>query len=147
MHLPSWSPRKSVRPGLRELRPQMPQWALISPPSTTFPITKFSKVWERRHQYSLYHWHSKSATNTFLLWPHCVACGILVPWPGIEPVPCALEGRVLTTGLWGKSPNHRPLHQVNEVLMHFYFKLKRNTCIPVADSFLYLAKLIQLCKV
>ena len=26
-----------------------------------------------------------------LFWPHCVACGILVPWPGIEPVPPALE--------------------------------------------------------
>ena len=23
--------------------------------------------------------------------PHCVACGILVPWPGIEPVSPALE--------------------------------------------------------
>ena len=26
------------------------------------------------------------------------ACGILVPWPGIEPMPLALEGQVLTTG-------------------------------------------------
>ena len=32
------------------------------------------------------------------------ACGILAPWPGIEPAPPALEGRVLTTGLPGKSP-------------------------------------------
>ena len=31
------------------------------------------------------------------------ACGILVPWPGIEPPPPALEGEVLTTGLPGKS--------------------------------------------
>ena len=23
-------------------------------------------------------------------WPHCVACGILIPWPGIEPMPLAL---------------------------------------------------------
>ena len=30
------------------------------------------------------------------------ACGILVPWPGIEPTPPALEGEVLTTGLPGK---------------------------------------------
>ena len=25
-------------------------------------------------------------------------CGILVPWPGIEPTPPALEGEVLTIG-------------------------------------------------
>ena len=31
------------------------------------------------------------------------ACGILDPWPGIEPAPSALEGEVLTTGLPGKS--------------------------------------------
>ena len=32
------------------------------------------------------------------------ACGILAPQPGIEPAPLALEGKVLTTGLPGKSP-------------------------------------------
>ena len=31
------------------------------------------------------------------------ACGVLVPWPGIEPAPPALEVEVLTTGLPGKS--------------------------------------------
>ena len=36
-----------------------------------------------------------------------VACGILAPWPGIEPVPPALEGEVLTTGPPGKSPDQR----------------------------------------
>ena len=25
------------------------------------------------------------------------ACGILIPWPGIEPIPPELEGKVLTT--------------------------------------------------
>ena len=33
-----------------------------------------------------------------------VACGILSPWPGIEPAPLALEGKVFTTGPPGKSP-------------------------------------------
>ena len=28
----------------------------------------------------------------------CEACGILAPWPGIEPAPPALEGEVLTAG-------------------------------------------------
>ena len=32
------------------------------------------------------------------------ACGILAPWPGIEPAPPPLEGEVLTTGPPGKSP-------------------------------------------
>ena len=31
------------------------------------------------------------------------ACGILAPQPGMEPTPHALEGKVLTTGLPGKS--------------------------------------------
>ena len=30
------------------------------------------------------------------------ACGILAPWPGIEPALPALEGEVLTTGPPGK---------------------------------------------
>ena len=33
-----------------------------------------------------------------------IACGILVPQPGIKPVSPALEGRFLTTGPPGKSP-------------------------------------------
>ena len=33
------------------------------------------------------------------------ACGILVPWPGIEPVSPALEGGILTTGPTRKSPS------------------------------------------
>ena len=33
----------------------------------------------------------------------CKTCGILAPWPGIEPAPPVLEGKVLTTGPPGKS--------------------------------------------
>ena len=33
------------------------------------------------------------------------ACGILATWPGIEPAPLALEGKVWTTGALGKSPS------------------------------------------
>ena len=28
--------------------------------------------------------------------PSCEACGILTPWPGIEPTPLELEGEILT---------------------------------------------------
>ena len=38
----------------------------------------------------------------FLIFSH-EACGILVPWPGIELTSFALEGEVSTTGLPGKS--------------------------------------------
>ena len=31
------------------------------------------------------------------------ACGILAPWPGVEPASPALEDEVLTTGPLGKS--------------------------------------------
>ena len=31
------------------------------------------------------------------------ACGILAPWPGIQPAPFALEGKVFTTGPPGRS--------------------------------------------
>ena len=33
------------------------------------------------------------------------ACGISAPWRGIERVPSALEGKVLTTGPLEKSPD------------------------------------------
>ena len=42
------------------------------------------------------------------------AGGILAPWPGIKPVPPALEGEVLTTGLPGKSLH---LNFFNEVVL------------------------------
>ena len=38
-----------------------------------------------------------------IFWLHCVACGILVPWPGIESVPPAVEA-------W--SPNHWTAREV-----------------------------------
>ena len=43
------------------------------------------------------------------------ACGILASQPGIEPVPPALEGEVLTTGPLGKSWD-LPLWELGEVL-------------------------------
>ena len=38
-----------------------------------------------------------------VFWPRGTWCGILVPRPGLEPSPPALEGEVLTTGQQGKS--------------------------------------------
>ena len=39
----------------------------------------------------------------FSLWPHLMACAILVPQPGIKPTPSCTGSRVLTTGPPGKS--------------------------------------------
>ena len=39
----------------------------------------------------------------FLFWFFgCKACGILAPWPGVEPTHPTLEGEVLTIGPPGK---------------------------------------------
>ena len=42
----------------------------------------------------------------FNFWLLPKAFGILIPWPGIEPMLPVLEGRVLTTSLLGKSKDH-----------------------------------------
>ena len=39
----------------------------------------------------------------FYFWLHLVVCGILIPRPGIKPMPPAVEGKALTTGPPGKS--------------------------------------------
>ena len=49
-------------------------------------------------------------------------CGILAPWPGIEPTPIALEGEILTTGAPGKSLD---IFLSNWCYLKF-FKLKYN---------------------
>ena len=40
------------------------------------------------------------------IWPHWVACGILVPWPGIQHGPLQWKHSILTTGPPGKSLCH-----------------------------------------
>ena len=40
----------------------------------------------------------------FIFWLCCAACGILVPWPGMEPMPPTVETQVLITGLQEKFP-------------------------------------------
>ena len=39
----------------------------------------------------------------FLFWPYHMACGVIVPHPGIEPKPSAVKAGLLTTGLPGNS--------------------------------------------
>ena len=45
-------------------------------------------------------------TSSFSLYLPChAACGILIPWPGIEPIPPALEAWSLNHWTPGKSPS------------------------------------------
>ena len=56
--------------------------------------------------------------GSYLFGPHHMACGILVPWPGIEPMPPALEAR---------SPNHWTTREVLlsvVFLFIFFFNLE-----------------------
>ena len=38
---------------------------------------------------------SQMWTESVFFWPHSAACGILIPWPGIEPVPLVLQEQSL----------------------------------------------------
>ena len=46
--------------------------------------------------------YNNASVLCFVFFGHEV-CGVLVPWPGIEPIPPALEGDILPTGPPGKS--------------------------------------------
>ena len=46
---------------------------------------------------------SNKDSHSLYFWPCCAACGILVPQPGIEPVPPDLEAQSLNPGLPEKS--------------------------------------------
>ena len=57
------------------------------------------------------------------------ACGILVPQPGIEPTPSALEGEVLTSGLPGKSL------KTSLIIKHYFArKLSIELCTEVLNN-------------
>ena len=49
------------------------------------------------------------------------ACGILALWPGIEPTTPALEGKVLTTGLPGKSPELLLFYKLIILKLFYYY--------------------------
>ena len=55
---------------------------------------------------SLYWIHYNSPSVLHFDFFDCEVLGILVRWPGIEPMAAASEGEVLTTGQPGKSLRH-----------------------------------------
>ena len=51
-------------------------------------------------------WKLKTVSSTFFFfnfWTHFMACGILVPWPGIKPAPSSVEFQSYNPWLLGKS--------------------------------------------
>ena len=52
----------------------------------------------------------------FYFWPHSTACGISVPWPGIEPRPQQWKHWILTTRPPGNS------HAFLFLIVNFYYK-------------------------
>ena len=57
-------------------------------------------------------WHSPAYTGwelfvclfNFIFWPYHMACGILIPWPGMEPSPPALEAQSLNQWITREVP-------------------------------------------
>ena len=75
----------------------------------------------------------------FLL--QCVACRILVPWPGIEPRPSAVEVQVLTTEPPGKSQwDSGPIVPSGNWLNNASFKVALSSLLP--SQFPYLVSLL-----
>ena len=48
-----------------------------------------------KSQWGPWEWRGHSIYLFLIFWSCCMACGILVPWPRIEPVPLAVEARSL----------------------------------------------------
>ena len=65
---------------------------LVNCPSAFFPCNNMTL-----------HFSGNSALLFFFFWPCCVACGISVPQPGIEPGPWRWNPRLLTTRPPGNS--------------------------------------------
>ena len=76
-------------------------------------------------------------TFNFFFWPHHVACGILVLWPGIEPTSPALQGKFLITGPPGKSSKifKKYFLVTNSTPLHSYFKRSREWKVKVSFYF------------
>ena len=76
---------------------------------------------------SLFLWFFSITTSDFIFFPCLAACGILVPWPGIKPMPPAL-------GAWNFS--HWTIREVPVISGFWYF--------PFFPSLLVLAVYLEL---
>ena len=99
------------------LRGQKAVWSL-TPVADPF-LYKMQKMWLlKSNPHNEMHWRIKFSFCFF--WPLHVACGILVPWSRIDPVPPAFEA-------W--TPNHWTTSEVPEGLT-----LRQNRLDPVGEQ-------------
>ena len=61
----------------------------------------------------------------FFFFNHNV-CGVLAPWPGTEPAPPTLEGKVLTSGLQGSSQEYLIFYIL---ILHIFLEKEHWTAI------------------
>ena len=102
-------------------------WLPVGSNQWAIPVRDGS--WVGQCKYSL--WNSVVLSQSLLLFgPHHVASRILVPWPGIGPVPLQWRHRLLNTGRPGKSA----------ILYDFF---KHVSTYPFASCFLPWSWLIQ----
>ena len=76
--------------------------------ATVHGVTK-SRIWLNTHTHMVKNTSWRGSLPGFIFiyyyfWPSSEACGILIPQPGMEPAPPAMEAPALTTGQPGKSP-------------------------------------------
>ena len=86
-------------------------------------VLQSSLLRRKEASYPVCMWESKIQTHAFLFvcfvflfvcfWPHCAACGILSPRPGIEPTPSAVKTQ---------SPNHWTAREFPQT--HVYWAVK-----------------------
>ena len=80
-------------------------FGVISKKSSPYPISfRFSPMLSSRSLIvwcfifrSVVHFELINYLFNLFIWLHCAACGILVPWPGIEPWPSAVK-------VWSPNP-------------------------------------------
>ena len=80
----------------------------------------------------------------FCFWLHHVACGILAPWPGIEPGPQWKHG-VLTTGLPGNSPEVFKYTCIKEIFKNTNACCIENSVMSVNGCNAHSAMYVQKC--
>ena len=73
----------------------------------------WSSTWEHRNRAWLILLHPQTS---FFPWPHLAVCRILVPQPGVKPMPPALGAQQLTTGSPGKFLHTAPAPRPNSSL-------------------------------
>ena len=72
--------------------------------------------------------HLKKYYSTFRGGPSHSACGILVPQPGIELTPPAVEAQSLASGLAGRSLQYFKMHFLSKFTwVHLFLWIRKDT--------------------